>query len=216
MRFLGIDTTKKQSYLWLFNDNKSSSKVLPPYEKHSETLLINIDKFLTENDVELSDIDVFVNVSGPGSFTGIRIGLSTVKAFAYALNKKIVNISVFDLLRTYVKNGILLLECTSSSVYFCEIKQSKIAEYGVVDYSELSNKFADKNIFVLSDEHIVVPDTYKTNVIYNYSEIALASMMLHVKNADYSDNPEPFYIQLSQAERSLLEKERKNENNKGE
>ena len=213
MRFLGIDTTKKQSYLWLFDNEKTAVKILPAYEKHSETLLINIDKFLTQNSLILSDIDVLVNVSGPGSFTGIRIGLSTVKAFAYALNKKIVNISVFDLLKNHIKNGILLLECTSNSVYFCDIVRGKIDNYGVLEKKDFEEKLINKNIFVLVDEHIDLPQSYKVSVIDNYDAIALNSIIDCVKKGEFTDNPEPFYIQLSQAERALKEKEDRNENN---
>ena len=154
MKYLGIDTTKKQSYLFLGDENEKIYKILPPYEKHSETLMINIDNFLSENNVTLGDIDVFANVSGPGSFTGIRIGLAVVKAFAYAKNKKVVNLSVFDLLKDHIKNGLLLLECTSNSLYFANIIKSKVADYGVVDKTELEKFVEGKEVYVLADEQI--------------------------------------------------------------
>ena len=53
----------------------------------SEKLLPSIDKMLSDMGLLLSDFDDFVCVVGPGSFTGIRIGINTVRAFAYALNK---------------------------------------------------------------------------------------------------------------------------------
>lgn len=213
MRFLGIDTTKKQSYLWLCDGDKCDMCTLPSYEKHSETLLINIDKFLKQNNVKLADMDFLVNVSGPGSFTGIRIGLSTIKAFAYALNKKVINVSVFDLLLEYIKNGILLLQCTSNSLYFCEIRRNKIVQYGVVDYADVQEKINENDVFVLADEQISLPDTYKINVIDNYNAIAFKKMLNLAKDKIFTDNPEPFYIQLSQAERALKDKEVRNEDN---
>ena len=212
MKFLGIDTTKKQSYLWLGGDDIEVSKILPPYEKHSETLLINIDKFLEENALKLSDIDVFVNVSGPGSFTGIRIGLSTIKAFAYALNKKIVNLSVFDLLKDAIKDGVIILECTSNSVYYAEIYKSKVVHYGVIDKIDIEKTFAEKKVFALNSEHIIDDVSYKINVIDNYDAVAYRAMKNAVLNREYIDNPEPFYIQLSQAERMLKDKEDNNAN----
>ncbi len=207
MKYLGIDTTKKQSYLFLGDENEKIFKVLPPYEKHSETLMINIDNFLSENNTKLSDIDVFANVSGPGSFTGIRIGLAVIKAFAYAKNKKVVNLSVFDLLKDYVKNGLLLLECTSSSVYFANINKSKVVDYGVVDKKDLDKFIEDKEVFVLADEQISDDISYKVNVIDTYGEIANNQIQKAVMSKNFVDNPEPFYIQLSQAERALKEKE---------
>lgn len=207
MKYLGIDTTKKQSYLFLGDENEKIYKILPPYEKHSETLMINIDNFLSENNVTLGDIDVFANVSGPGSFTGIRIGLAVVKAFAYAKNKKVVNLSVFDLLKDHIKNGLLLLECTSNSLYFANIIKSKVADYGVVDKTELEKFVEGKEVYVLADEQISDNISYKVNVIDTYGEISNNQIQKAVISKNFVDNAEPFYIQLSQAERALKDKE---------
>ena len=60
---------------------------------HSTDLIENVDRVLREADLQLGDIDVFAAAIGPGSFTGLRIGLATVKSLAVALNKKCVGIS---------------------------------------------------------------------------------------------------------------------------
>jgi tRNA threonylcarbamoyladenosine biosynthesis protein TsaB len=54
---------------------------------HSNTLLKDIDKLLNEARLDLSDIDLFAVATGPGSFTGLRIGIATVKALAATLNR---------------------------------------------------------------------------------------------------------------------------------
>jgi tRNA threonylcarbamoyladenosine biosynthesis protein TsaB len=59
---------------------------------HSNTLLSDIDKILSDARVELADIDLFAVASGPGSFTGLRIGIATVKALAATLNCPAVGI----------------------------------------------------------------------------------------------------------------------------
>ena len=59
---------------------------------HSNTLLHDIDKILIEAHVELAEIDVFAVASGPGSFTGLRIGIATVKGLAATLNCPCVGI----------------------------------------------------------------------------------------------------------------------------
>jgi tRNA threonylcarbamoyladenosine biosynthesis protein TsaB len=60
---------------------------------HSNTLLKDIDKILTDARVALSDIDLFAVASGPGSFTGLRIGIATVKGLAATLDCPCVGIS---------------------------------------------------------------------------------------------------------------------------
>lgn len=215
MRYLGIDTTKKQSYLFLGDDDKQTFKMLSPFEKHSETLMINVDKFLCENQVQLNDIDVFANVSGPGSFTGIRIGLAVVKAFAYAKAKPIVNINIFEILQKYVKNGVILMECTSTTLYYGVIEKGKLMRYGVVDRDKIHDVVVDGQVFVLEGEHIDVPDAYKINVIDTYGNIANNQIHNAVLEKKFVKNPQPFYIQLSQAERMLMEKESSNAHSEG-
>lgn len=60
---------------------------------HSMDLIENIDLVLREGSVPLSDVDLFAAAVGPGSFTGLRIGLATVKSLAVALNQKCAGVS---------------------------------------------------------------------------------------------------------------------------
>ncbi len=60
---------------------------------HSANLIEMIDSVLTEGRSKLSDIDLFAAAVGPGSFTGLRIGLATVKAFAAVTGRRIVGVS---------------------------------------------------------------------------------------------------------------------------
>lgn len=60
---------------------------------HSMNLIEMIEEALKEAGVRLSEIDLFAVAEGPGSFTGLRIGLATVKAFAAHLNRKIAGVS---------------------------------------------------------------------------------------------------------------------------
>ena len=60
---------------------------------HSMNLIEMIEEVLREADVKLSEVDLFAVAEGPGSFTGLRIGLATVKAFAAHLNRKVAGVS---------------------------------------------------------------------------------------------------------------------------
>ncbi len=63
---------------------------------HSERLMKEIDHVLTVARMELGDIDVFGISIGPGSFTGLRVGLSTVKGLVYATGKKFVSVPTLE------------------------------------------------------------------------------------------------------------------------
>ena len=89
--------------------------------KHSVTLLPALEDMLENNGVSLSEIDVFCSVIGPGSFTGIRIGVSTVKALAYAFDKKVLQVTSFDVL-AYNKPSakvLTLIDAKHGHYYAC-------------------------------------------------------------------------------------------------
>jgi tRNA threonylcarbamoyladenosine biosynthesis protein TsaB len=63
---------------------------------HSERLMTEIDHVLKRSGLQVSDIDVFAVSIGPGSFTGLRIGVSTVKGFSYATGRPVVTVPTLE------------------------------------------------------------------------------------------------------------------------
>lgn len=91
---LAVDTaTRRGGIAVARGENLLACHEGDPAVSHSINLLEMIQSVLTEADVTLADIDVFAVAVGPGSFTGLRIGLATVKAFAATTGRKIVGIS---------------------------------------------------------------------------------------------------------------------------
>jgi tRNA threonylcarbamoyladenosine biosynthesis protein TsaB len=94
MRVLALDTTTGSGSVALLEDTRllAETNAVSP-TTHSSRLLRSIDYLLKGNSLEIQDIDGFAVAAGPGSFTGIRIGLSTVKAFAFASRKPVAPVS---------------------------------------------------------------------------------------------------------------------------
>ena len=69
-----------------------AARIGDPQISHSNSLLRDINEILVRADVELRNVDLFACTSGPGSFTGLRIGLATVKALAATLGRPCVGI----------------------------------------------------------------------------------------------------------------------------
>ena len=99
MKVLALDTSGSALSIAVAEDGFVISHYWLRHGKtHAEALLPGVEAALSGPDIKISAIDVFAAVSGPGSFTGIRIGISTVKAFAYACNAPVAGITAPDAL----------------------------------------------------------------------------------------------------------------------
>ncbi len=87
MNFLAVNAAGESVEVALKIDGKEYVFFDPEYKKASEVLLPLTDKALSSAGADISAVDFFACTVGPGSFTGIRIGLSTVRAFCQSLNK---------------------------------------------------------------------------------------------------------------------------------
>src|SRR5438093_9751432 len=91
---LAIETASRAGSISLARDEQILSTVTGDAESsHSTDLIENIATVLRNGRATLNDIDLFAVASGPGSFTGLRIGLATVKSFAVNTGKQCVGVS---------------------------------------------------------------------------------------------------------------------------
>ena len=94
MKVLAIDTSSEICGVALLeNESLIDDNSLNNGMTHSENLMILIEEILQRNNIEIKEIDLISCVVGPGSFTGIRIGVATVKALAEVYNIKIVEVT---------------------------------------------------------------------------------------------------------------------------
>src|SRR5262245_53397606 len=97
MRILSVDTSTAACSIVLSVDGKVEGELNVDSEgTHSVRLLPGIDAILRWCACKISDVDVFGVVTGPGSFTGVRIGLTTVKALAESLAKPAIAVTAFE------------------------------------------------------------------------------------------------------------------------
>jgi tRNA threonylcarbamoyladenosine biosynthesis protein TsaB len=99
MNILYLDTSSKYLSLAVAEDHKilrQTHRLLD--RKHSLQLVPMIDKLLRKAKLSLKKIDGFCVGRGPGSFTGLRIGITTIKGLAFVINKPVVAIPSLDIL----------------------------------------------------------------------------------------------------------------------
>lgn len=99
MKILSISTATNELSVALNEDERLIVEKNELDERnHSEHLDPIIDEILNKNKLKLKDIDRFAVAIGPGSYTGLRIGVTTVKMFASILNKEVVGVSTLQAL----------------------------------------------------------------------------------------------------------------------
>lgn len=88
---LGIRTDKPEAELYLFDNDKELSRIKwPAHLKLAETLNSKIEEILNKSSISYDDLDAIMIFKGPGSFTGLRIGMSVANTLAYAQDIPIV------------------------------------------------------------------------------------------------------------------------------
>lgn len=97
MKILGVDSSSKSASVCILDDEKIIGEFFINNQlTHSQTLVPMIDDIMKDTATSLTSIDLFAVTSGPGSFTGVRIGISAVKGMAFALNKPCVTVSTLE------------------------------------------------------------------------------------------------------------------------
>ena len=93
MKTLFIDSSRKSLSVALANEDKLVFvSNVNSYSKHSNFLMNEISKILNKFNLKPEDIDNYVILNGPGSFTGVRVGVTVSKTLAWTLSKKIFTI----------------------------------------------------------------------------------------------------------------------------
>ena len=192
---------------------------------HSRTLLPMAEDMLKNAELSLDKVDLLAVAHGPGSFTGIRIGVSTVKGLAWAADKPCVGVStleamawhglaagglvcpVMDARRSQVYNALFQVE-NGKPVRLCEdrpIALSQLAEelqalnapvFLVGDGAELAEKYLREQAIPCT----VAPENLRWQSAWG---VAMAAMDKTPGNADALL---PVYLRLSQAERERQER----------
>lgn len=98
MIILAIDTTNEVGGVGIFQDSESLARVPNPSsaDKYSITLFQMVEQALAQAQLKLSQVDLYAVANGPGSFTGIRVGLAAARAWARVFDRPVRGVSVLE------------------------------------------------------------------------------------------------------------------------
>lgn len=104
---LALETTEKFGSVALLDDQRIlSEKPLPTDRRSAQTLAPALDEILKQQGVSPKEIDCVAVVVGPGSFTGLRVGVAAAKVFAYAVGAKVVALNTFETIAAALDDGL--------------------------------------------------------------------------------------------------------------
>lgn len=234
MKILSIDTSSKICSVSVLEDtNMIIEKNIDDSITHSQKLMPMIDCILNELNMKLTDFDLFSCSVGPGSFTGVRIGVSTIKAFCDVTNVPVTSVSsleglAYNTLNSNIENNATTVVCSlidakNDNVY-CGTFKNENNEFieledlcakninGVLDILE---KYSSSPILFVGDGAVYHKDLilqkFSNSLFVEYElnkqtsvSVGIAGFNKYNKGIYGNSNSlSPLYLRKSQAERAL-------------
>ena len=169
MRVLYIDTSSDYLYSGIVVNDKLVSEVKEKYEKDlSKEALPRIIELFDKANITPKDIDKIIVVNGPGSFTGIRIGITIAKTIAWALNINITPISGLT---------AMAISCNTNTYKMPLIDARRGYVYGAI-YDKDNNK-------VIEDSHIYLQDLLDKSKDLDIEVITNNDLNVSIKKESY-------------------------------
>jgi len=156
-RILAVDTCTSKCSVAITEDNTVLySKVLDMPRGHSEALFSMIEKALEEANLDIDNIDAFACSVGPGAFTGIRVGISSVKALSLASGKPAIGVPSAEALIYKLsdeKATLVALESKRKDVYWQLFDKNKkpINDMSLSLASDVAESLKDEELLVIGD-----------------------------------------------------------------
>lgn len=220
MVILGMDTTGNTLSVAVSEDTRILGELtIHGTKKHSETLLPAVDAILGQVGKDISDVDLIAVSVGPGSFTGIRIGVATAKGLAHALQKKVAQIDTLEaLMQNVFFNGTIcaIMDARRSQVYTAaKIGENAIISSCATEVDALLPRLGDGPVLFVGDGIDAYKDVIKEKLPQSffaaepsrYQRASSVCLLGYKKSmagelADYRQ-VQANYLRPSQAERLL-------------
>ena len=221
MKILAMDTSSSNATVALADNGKLTAEYTISSERaHSQIIMPMAEDILSGAHVSVKDIDVFAVALGPGSFTGLRIGIAAMKTLASTLDKKIIGISSLDCVAESFAYGDKYIgpifdarrNDVYNAIYDCSGK--KIVQDRCCDFDELLIEMSDKNVIFAGDAIYKYKNKIESFEKHNWciaplnlsTQRASSVASLAYKRALNNDfdnimSVAPIYLRLPQAER---------------
>jgi tRNA threonylcarbamoyladenosine biosynthesis protein TsaB len=228
LKILGIDTSTKIATIAVIDEEKVLGEYTLNQEmSHSENLIPMIKELLNNLYIKIEDIDLYGVAIGPGSFTGLRIGVAAVKSLAHLFNKPIVGVSTLQGMAYNLPHNEIVIPMIDArrdrvytGVYSWEngiLKTIKADD--VLEMEVLLDELKDYDTIVVNGDGSIL---YKDRLIHNLKDVKFSTKgqnickatsicelaLLKYNNGELDDfyTLAPEYLRETQAQRELNER----------
>lgn len=228
MLVLAIDTATKIASVALYDDKIGILGEINLYVKvnHSNIIMTAVDNLFKMTKLSIADVDRVAVTIGPGSFTGIRIGVSIAKGLVFGTGKKIVGINELDVIAYNAESRnetiVSLIDARKERVYYSTYKYEgdnlvRLSEYTDGSLAEILDNLKDEHYVFTGDGaiayHSLIEEKMKERgVIFSKTasipRAAVAARLATQRDEDNLYTLEPFYVNKSQAEREKEQRDK--------
>lgn len=234
MNVLAIDTSNQLLGVALWKDNELKAEYTANIKRnHSIGLMPSINQLMKETDTSPKDLDRIAVAKGPGSYTGVRIGLATAKTLAWTLNIPIVAISSLELLARNIHNDKNYVSpffdarrgLVYTGLYQRDINDMKLVEKDcnilMTDWLTELQKLSSPVVFLSQDleQHKKTIEEYLgENAVFpepllHFPRAGELAYLATKREADQTHTLTPNYIRMVEAEAKWLEKQKQDRSN---
>ena len=223
MKILAVDSSAKACSAALVDDDKIiGSFFINTALTHSQTLVPMIDAVLNNTSTELNSVDALAVSAGPGSFTGVRIGVAAIKGIAMPLDKPCISVSTLEAMAHNLINedciACAVMDARCNQVYNAVFKIAngeieRLCEDRAIPINELYDelKAYNEKIVLVGDGAELCYNSYKelTDTIsiapehIRYQNAVGVAMAARTQKQISASELMPTYLRLPQAEREL-------------
>jgi tRNA threonylcarbamoyladenosine biosynthesis protein TsaB len=166
MKILAIDTATPSCSVALVDDEKLLAETtVVSRQTHAAHLVRMIEQTVSTVGLKLADLDGFAVTRGPGSFTGLRIGISTIKGFSLALDRPMVGVSTLE---------ALALQCGPTSRLICSMVDARKGEIFYGGY-----RLSNQGLAAVDDEQVLAPRELVRKIVPPCVAIGNGAILYH-------------------------------------
>lgn len=170
---LCMDSAYKNLIIGLYKEDQLIDGIaFEAFKKQSETIFVELEKLLKQNDIDYKDIDRIVITDGPGSYTGIRIAMTIAKVLSTQMGQELCCISTMQLYAGAKGKANVILDARSKRAYVAHLEDGKITkETCILELDEIPQFLEENPGTLYGDGYLVGQESAQPDFLNNFIEL---------------------------------------------